>query len=89
LPFAADVGLLLDELVGELDGQGHELGGIAAGEAEHHALVARALAVDAHGDVGGLLVEATSTAQVGVEPHVAGGVADLADGARTSSGMST
>ena len=35
------------------DGQGHQLGRLTAGEAEHHALVAGAelFAVDAHGDV--------------------------------------
>ena len=78
---AADVGLALDELVRELDGEGHELRGVLAGEAEHHALVAGAFAVDAHGDVVGLLVDGDHDAgAVGVEAHVAGGVADLADG---------
>jgi hypothetical protein len=58
----------------------HQLRGFAAGVAEHHALVARAFLVDAHGDVAGLLVEGHQhAAGVGVEPHVAGGVADLAD----------
>ena len=34
-----------DDAVGQGDGQGHELGRLAAGEAEHHALVAGALIV--------------------------------------------
>ena len=55
--------------MGQGDGQGHELLGLVAGVAEHHALVAGAVIqliaagllglqalVNAHGDVGGLLV---------------------------------
>ncbi len=39
------------------DGQRHQLGRLAAGVAEHHALVARAARVHAHRDVGALLVD--------------------------------
>ena len=53
----AHVRLALHELVRERDGERHELRRLAAGEAEHHALVARALAVDAHGDVRALAAE--------------------------------
>jgi hypothetical protein len=49
----ADLGVPLDQAVAELDRQRHQLVGLAAGEAEHHALVARALAVDALRDVRG------------------------------------
>ena len=59
------------QLVGQGQGQGHQLGGLIAGIAEHHALVAGAVVqtvvllalfhlqalVHAHGDVGGLLVD--------------------------------
>jgi hypothetical protein len=79
---APGVGLLADQLVAEHDGQGHELLGLAAREAEHHALIAGALLVDAHRDVLALLVQGDHHgAALGVEPHVARGVADLADGA--------
>ncbi len=79
---AAGVFLSLGEGVCELDGEGHEFGGLVAGEAEHHALVARAAGIDAHGDLGGLAVErGEDGAGVGVEAHSAVGVADAADGA--------
>jgi hypothetical protein len=65
----------LDEAVGELDRQGHEgFGRFAAGEAEHHALVAGALAVDAHGDVGGLLVEGDDDAQLSASKRMSASV---------------
>ena len=75
-------------------GQRHELGRLAAGEAEHHPLVAgtqlegrgRVVAdlerrVDALGDVGRLLLDRDERAagQV-VEAVVGAGVADVADG---------
>ena len=68
----ARLGQAAAELVGHGDGRGHQLGGLVAGIAEHHTLVAgphqvqgvgvAALLhliglVDAHGDVGGLLVD--------------------------------
>ena len=43
----ADLGLTLDQRWESMDRQRHEFVGLAAGEAEHHALVARALAVHA------------------------------------------
>ena len=65
----AHLGQAHGELVRKGDGQGHKLGRLVAGVAEHHALVARAVlklavlaglglkrAVNAHGDVAGLLV---------------------------------
>ena len=42
----AHVGQALGELVRQRDGQRHELGGLGAGVAEHHALVAGALRVE-------------------------------------------
>jgi hypothetical protein len=39
---AADLRVPLDQTVGQLNRQRHQLRGLAAGEAEHHALVARA-----------------------------------------------
>ena len=49
-------------------GRGHQLGVLVAGVAEHHALVAGAAGVHAHGDVAGLLVDAGDHgAGVGVE----------------------
>jgi hypothetical protein len=41
---APHLGVPLDQPMAELDGQRHQVLGLAAGEAEHHALVARALA---------------------------------------------
>jgi hypothetical protein len=40
---AADRSMVLDETVGKLNRQRHQLRGFAAGEAKHHALIARAL----------------------------------------------
>jgi len=50
----ANLGKLEGELVGKLDGHGHQLGCFVAGETEHQALVAGASGVHAHGDVRGL-----------------------------------
>ena len=71
--------------MGQHDGQGHQLLGLAAGEAEHEALVPGALLValgfvDALGDVGRLLVDAgQDAAGFVVEAVMGAGVADLAD----------
>ncbi len=67
----AHSGQLFGQLVGQGDGQRHQLGGFVAGIAEHHALVPgageRVLVgfpvfglqglVDAHGDIGGLSID--------------------------------
>ena len=81
------IGDAVDDPVGQRDRQRHQLGGIVAGEAEHHPLVAgadvlaaRAVFVNAQGDVRRLLSQGDHDgAGRGVEPHVARCVADLAD----------
>ena len=71
---------LSGELVGERDGQGHKLRSLAARIAEHHSLVARALTVNAEGDVGGLLVYSCKySAGVTVEALFGAVIADVAD----------
>ena len=50
----ADLGKLLGELMRQLDRHGHQLGSFVASVAEHHALVASAASINAHGDVGRL-----------------------------------
>ena len=87
--------------VGHGDGGGHQLGGLVAGVAEHHALVAGADEVgrvgaallvlkglvDAHGDVGGLLVDGSHDGAGAVVEAVGGiGVADALHGAADDSG---
>src|SRR5262249_49938892 len=76
----AHAGVVLDQAVGQVDGQGHQGVGFLAGEAEHHALVAGPAGVHAGGDVGGLLVQvALDLAGVGGEADGGVHVADLAD----------
>ena len=56
---AASFGQAIDDAVGERDRQRHQLVGVVAGVAEHQALVAGAVlarGIDAHRDVGALLV---------------------------------
>ena len=80
------------QLLGQGDGQGHELLGLVAGVAEHHALVAGAVVqavvlsallglqalVHAHGDVGGLLVDGgDDSAGVAVKAELGAVVADI------------
>ena len=89
----ADLGEAAGHPVGEGDREGHELGRLAAGEAEHHPLVAGAelvvggvLAdleggVDAHRDVGRLLLDRHQGPAGQVVEAVLGlRVADLPDG---------
>ena len=65
------------QLVGQHDRQRHQLVGLAAGEAEHQALVAGAARVDAHRDVGRLLVDRREDgAGLGVEAVLGARVAD-------------
>ena len=93
-PRLADLGQAARHAVREGDRQRHQLGRLAAGEAEHHPLVAGAQLVvrrlvvadlerlvDAHRDVGRLLLDRHERAagQV-VEAVVGAGVADVADG---------
>lgn len=66
----AHLGKLLGQTMGEVDGHGHELRGLVAGKAEHHALITGTenvelvgavflelgARVDALGDIGALLV---------------------------------
>ena len=90
----ADLGQPARHPVGERDRQRHQLGRLAAGEPEHHPLVAGAelerrrgvvadleRGIDALGDVGRLLLDRDERAagQV-VEAVVGPGVADVADG---------
>src|SRR5262249_55251130 len=54
----ANLGETLGEFVRQCDGRWHQLFGLVHGETEHHALIAGATGVDAHGDITGLLVDA-------------------------------
>jgi hypothetical protein len=66
--------------VREHDRQRHQLGRLAAGVAEHHALVPCSARVDAHGDVGGLLVDGGDhRAGLVIEPVRGVLVSDLLD----------
>ena len=83
----ANVGETLAEAGGEEVGEGHELGGLIGGVAEHDALVTSAdlldalVEVDALGDIGALLLDGDDdVAGVAVDALVGGGVADVADG---------
>ena len=84
LALAAYLRQLHQDDVRQRDGQRHQLLGLAAGIAEHHALVAGTLvalglAADAHIDVLALLVDgAEHTAALGLELVLALGVAYLA-----------
>jgi hypothetical protein len=57
LAVLADLRQPAGEQVAEMDGSRHQLRRVAAGVAEHQALVAGATGVHAHGDVGTLLVD--------------------------------
>lgn len=83
----ANVGETLAEAGGEEVGEGHELGGLIGGVAEHDALVTSAdlldalVEVDTLGDIGALLLDGDDdVAGVAVDALVGGGVADVADG---------
>src|SRR5450759_3502884 len=80
----ADLGQPAGDVVGVLDRRRHQLRGLVAGEAEHHALVTGAPDVDALGDVWRLLVDAdehTTGLPVDAEmsPRVAGAFDCVAD----------
>ena len=92
-PLLAHLGQALGHLVGQGDGQGHELRGLVTGIAEHHALVAgtvvqRAVSalfglqglVNAQGDVRALLVDVgDDAAGVAVKAVLGPVIADLPD----------
>ena len=86
-PAPARVGEAPGQLVRERDGQRHQLRRLVAGVAEHHPLVARALllagaGVDAHGDLGRLLLHRHHhSAALRVEAQRAVVEADARDGA--------
>jgi hypothetical protein len=70
----------IDDLVREHDRQRHQLLGLAAGEAEHQALVSRAAGVDALRDVGRLRIDrGDDRAGLAVETVLRARVADVAD----------
>ena len=87
----ADLGQAHGHLLGQGNGQGHQLRGLVAGIAEHHALVAGAVVqlligvllglqalVHAHGDVAGLLVDVGDDgAGVAVEAVLGPVIADI------------
>ncbi len=93
LSLLADLGQALGHLMGQGNGQRHELRGLVAGVAEHHALVAGAVVqlgvaallglqrlVHAQGDVGALLVDVgDDAAGVAVEAVLGPVIADLPD----------
>ena len=86
LAVLAHLRLALHQPMRERNGRRHQHVGLVGGIAEHQALVARALfalvlAVDALGDVGGLLADDVEHAAArAVEAHVGGVVADVEHG---------
>jgi hypothetical protein len=86
--FPADLRETARELVGEHDGHGHQLVGLAAGVAEHQALVAGAPRVHSLGDVGRLLVDGRDHgAGLVVEAVLGPGVAHPLDGLANDPGQ--
>src|SRR6185437_9078689 len=76
----ANFGEALAQAVGELDGHGHYLFRLVAGEAEHESLIARAAGIDAHSDVAGLFLDrGDDAASVRVEAIFCARVADVAN----------
>ena len=68
------------QLVRQHNGQRHQLGGFGAGIAEHQPLIAGTAGVDAHADVGRLLVNRREHgAGLGVEAELRARVADVFD----------
>jgi len=87
LSAAPELGHLHVELVGEHEGEGHELGGLVGGIAEHDTLISGsgvldlALNVDSLGDIGGLLLDGDEdVAGVVVESLLGVVVSDVVDG---------
>ncbi len=72
--------MLLHQLMRQLDWHGHQFGRFVARVAEHHALVAGAAGINAHGDVRRLaLYRGHDGAGFGVEAILATVVADIVD----------
>ena len=82
LAVLAHFGQALGQLVSQADGHGHQLGGLIAGIAEHHALVACTgnIIVGAQGDVGTLAIDVgDDAAGVAVEAVLGAVIADGTD----------
>ena len=78
---APHLGKLPDQFVGQHDGQRHQFVGLVAGIAEHHALVAGAARIHAHGDVRRLRLDGVQhPAGIAVEAPQGIGVSDMLDG---------
>ena len=80
LAVLAHLGQALCQLVSQTDGHGHQLRGLIAGIAEHHALIACTahLIVGAQCDVGALAVDIGDDGTgVGVKAELCAGVADI------------
>src|SRR5205814_95389 len=78
----ANFGKFAAEFVGQRNRCGHQFGSFVGGIAEHHALVAGAAGVHAHGDIARLLVDAgDDRAGVGIESVERVVVADGGDDA--------
>ena len=80
LAVLAHLGQALGQLVGQTDGHGHQLRGLIAGIAEHHALIACTahLIVGAPCDVGALAVDVGDDGTgIGVKAELCAGVADI------------
>ena len=78
----ADFGQLLGQLVGQADGHGHQLRGLIAGIAEHHALVTGTadLVVGAQCDIGALAVDVgDNSAGVSIKAVLCTGITDVRD----------
>ena len=89
-PLAPHLGQPPRQLVRQHDRQRHQLLGLAAGVAEHQALVAGAARVDAHRDVGRLLVDRRDhRAGLVVEAVLGARVADVLDRLAHDLGKST
>src|SRR3984957_3835267 len=76
----ANLGMLLHQLMRQLNGHGHQFRRFIAGVAEHHALVAGPARVDAHGSIGRLALDGRhDRAGFGVKAVFAAVVTDVVD----------
>jgi hypothetical protein len=67
---SAGLGQPVEDAVRERDRQRHQLRRVVAGVAEHQPLVAGAVAIDPHRDVGALAVQRHHLAGLGAEAHL-------------------